>query len=154
MPHVFAIGDSVMVGAAPALQETFADIEIDAAVSRQAATAIDILRTRRDAGQLGDVVIVHMGTNGTFTTPEFDKMMQTLAGVSRVVFVNLKVPRPWEAADNAVIAAGVARYPNATLVDWHTAGANHPEYFWDDGIHLRPDGAQAYANMIATALTP
>ena len=154
MPHVFAIGDSVMVGAAPALQETFADIEIDAAVSRQAATAIDILRTRRDAGQLGDVVIVHMGTNGTFTTPEFDEMMQTLAGVSRVVFVNLKVPRPWEAADNAVIAAGVPRYPNATLVDWHTAGTNHPEYFWDDGIHLRPDGAQAYANMIATALTP
>ncbi len=152
--HVFAIGDSVMVGAAGALQDALGDVEVDAAVSRQASTAIEILRAKRDADQLGDVVVVHMGTNGTFSAPEFDAMMAILADVPRVVFVNLKVPRPWEAADNAVIADGVQRYPNTVLVDWHTAGNNHPEYFWGDGIHLQPNGAQAYANLIAAALTP
>jgi hypothetical protein len=67
----------------------------------------------------------------------------------RVAFVNEKVPRSWEGSNNAVLATGVTRYPNARLVDWHDAGVDHPEYFWADGIHLRPEGAAAYAVLIA-----
>jgi hypothetical protein len=48
-----------------------------------------------------------------------------------------------------VLADGVTRYPNTVLVDWNAASAGHPEFFWDDGIHLRPAGAQAYAHLIA-----
>jgi hypothetical protein len=65
-----------------------------------------------------------------------------------VVVVNVKAPRPWESANNAVLAANAARYTNAVLVDWHGAGSAHPEYFWDDGIHLRPEGAQAYTALV------
>jgi lysophospholipase L1-like esterase len=43
----------------------------------------------------------------------------------------------------------VKRYPNAVMVDWHAASANRPELLWTDGIHLRPEGAQFYANLIA-----
>jgi hypothetical protein len=66
-----------------------------------------------------------------------------------VVFVNLKVPRDWEGPNNTVIAEGVARYPNTVLVDWHTASVDRPDFFWDDAIHLRPEGAQYYAQLIA-----
>ena len=38
---------------------------------------------------------------------------------------------------------------NAVLVDWHAYASEHPEFFWDDEIHLRPEGAQAYAQLIA-----
>lgn len=141
-----------MVGAAGAMQNDIGDIEIDAAVSRQASTAIDILRAKRDAGELGGAVIVHMGTNGTFTAEQFDAMMQILANVPRVVFVNVKASRPWEAGDNDVIAAGVQRYPNTVLADWHSLGISHPEYFWGDGIHLQPTGAQAYADLLTAAV--
>jgi hypothetical protein len=34
------------------------------------------------------------------------------------------------------------------LIDWHNIGGAHPEYFYEDGIHLRPDGARAYAELI------
>jgi peptidoglycan/LPS O-acetylase OafA/YrhL len=147
--RVTAIGDSVMLGAATTLAPAIGNIEVDAEVGRQVSTAIDILKAYRDAGRLGDVVVVHMGNNGTFSAGQFDEMMQVLANVRRVVFVNLKEPRDWEGPNNTVIAQGVARYPNTVLVDWHTASVDRPDFFWDDAIHLRPEGAQYYAQLIA-----
>ena len=79
-------------------------------------------------------------------------MMQLLADVQQVIFVNVKVPRRWETPNNTVIADGVQRYPNTLLVDWHSATINHPELFWRDGIHLRPKGAQLYADLIVASL--
>jgi peptidoglycan/LPS O-acetylase OafA/YrhL len=146
---VTAIGDSVMLGAVQALEDEIPGVVVDAAISRQTSTAIQLLRSRSASGQLGDVVIVHMGDNGTFSASQFDSMMEVLADVPRVVFINVKVPRAWEGPNNAVIADGVERYPNTVLVDWHGVGIQRPDFFWDDGIHLRPEGADAYAALIA-----
>jgi peptidoglycan/LPS O-acetylase OafA/YrhL len=147
-----AVGDSVMLGATAALRQTFGNIVVDAAVGRQVPTAIAVLRRRRAAGTLGDVVIVHMGNNGTFTARRFDEMMSVLRGVRKVVFLTDRVPRDWEEPNDAVIAQGVARYPNAILVDWRAATAGRSDLFWNDGIHLRPGGARFYARLIQTAL--
>src|SRR5699024_9709884 len=59
-----AVGDSVMLASAPALQEKFPGITIDAKVSRFVADAPDILRVLADNGTLGRYVIVGLGTNG------------------------------------------------------------------------------------------
>jgi hypothetical protein len=150
---VDAIGDSVMLGAVTALQQTFGDIQIDAAESRQVSVGIQRLQARRDEGALGDTVIVHLGNNGTFTDQQFDALMAILSDVPRVAFVNDKVPRVWEGPNDAVIAAGVQRYPNTILVDWREASGSQPGFFWNDGIHLRPVGAQAYADLLSEVLT-
>ncbi len=154
---VTAIGDSVMVGAVDALEQQVTNLALlDAQGSRQPQTAIGILRKRRSAGQLGDVVIVHIGNNGPFTDAQFDELMQTLAGTRKVLIVNLTVPPqvedPIAVPNNAVLASGVQRYPNGVLVDWRAASAGHPEFFGDDGIHLTLEGAQAYADLIAADL--
>jgi hypothetical protein len=115
---------------------------------------VSLLRARQAAGTLPRVVIVHTGDNGTFQRSQFDAIMQALSGVQQVIFVNVRVDRSWESSDNAMIAAAVAAYPNATLVDWHAATTNHPELFWDDGIHVKPAGASLYANLIAAAIKP
>jgi hypothetical protein len=72
--------------------------------------------------------------------------------VRKVIFVNVKVPRRWQDTNNQVIANGVSRYSNTVMVDWFSASDDHPEYFWSDGMHLRPEGAQVYANLIASQL--
>src|SRR5262249_2559553 len=100
------------------------------------------------------VVVVHMGNNGTFSAAQFDSMMQVLADVPRVVFVSVKVPRAWEGPNNAVIAEGVQRYANTVLVDWRATSVGRPDLFWDDGIHLSPEGAAAYAALIAAQISP
>ena len=139
-----------MLGSANPLQRRVDELSVmDAEVGMQVATAIEILRSHRATGQLGDVVVVHLGNNGTFTGRQFNQMMRVLSGVDEVVFVNVSVPRAWEAPNNEVISAGVQRYPNTTLVDWKAASAGHPEYFVSDGVHLQPPGQRIYADLIA-----
>ena len=150
---VSAIGDSVMLGAVGGLQKDIHGLTVvDAEVGLQVYAATDTLRYRRSLGQLGDVVIVHLGNNGTFTKGQFDEIMRILSGVDRVVFVNVAVPRAWEDPNNEVIAEGVERYPNAVLVDWHSASADRPEIFYKDGYHLRPGGQRLYADLISSYL--
>jgi peptidoglycan/LPS O-acetylase OafA/YrhL len=150
---VSAIGDSVMLGAVPSLQKDIKGLGVvDAEVGLQVYDAIGILRSRRASGQLGSLVIVHLGNNGTFTKQEFDQIMHILSGVDKVVFVNVKVPRSWEEPNNEVISEGVKRYPKAVLVDWHAASENHPEYFYSDGYHLRPRAQKVYADLVSSHL--
>jgi peptidoglycan/LPS O-acetylase OafA/YrhL len=149
IPRITAIGDSVMLGAKTALEQRLGSVRVDATVSRQFGHAIDLARMLQGGGQLSDVVVVHMGTNGIITQGHIDAMMDILKDKKRVVFLNLKVPRRWEGPDNDVLRSNVPRFPNAVLIDWHSVGNAHPEWFYEDGFHLRPDGARAYADLIA-----
>ena len=150
---VSAIGDSVMLGAVPRLQKDINGLGVvDAEVGLQVYDAIGILQSRRATGQLGSLVIVHLGNNGTFTRQEFDRIMHVLSGVDKVVFVNVKVPRSWEETNNEVISEGVERYPNAVMVDWYSVSATHPEYFYRDGYHLRPKAQKVYADLLSSHL--
>ena len=154
---VSAIGDSVMLGAAESLLQEIPNLAlIDAQGSRQPPAAIDVLRQRSVAGQLGEEVVFHVGNNGPFTAEHFDAMMRVLADVRTVLVVNLSVPPgvedPIAVPNNAVLTDGVQRYPNAVLVDWHAVSTGHPEYFGEDNTHLTLKGAQAYAGLVAAAL--
>lgn len=150
--QVLALGDSVMLGASNYLRKDIFAVDVDAKVGRQVSAATQILRARQAAGLVPQVVVVHMGNNGTFTALQFDEMMTVLHDVPHVIFLTNKVPRKWQGPNNKVLAEGVARYPNARLIDWNGASAMHPEWFWSDGIHLRPDGASVYANLIAEVI--
>jgi len=151
-PQVLAIGDSVMLGASQAVRHAVTDVEVDAHVGRQVAAALTMFRERKVAHRLAPTIVIHLGNNGTFSTKQFEAMMQLLQEVPRVVFLTNKVPRKWQKPNNNALTDGVARYPNARLVDWRARSAAHPEWFWQDGIHLRPEGAKIYATLIATAI--
>jgi hypothetical protein len=154
--QVTAIGDSVMLGAVDALQKDIPKLTtIDARGSRQMPEATRVLRQLRSDGELGKVVIVHIGDNGVVTDGEFDQMMQVLSGAKQVLVVNTTVPDGYRwAPNNEVLADGVARHQDkAVLVDWHAESAGHPEYFWD-GLHLTPQGARAYAGLISANVAP
>jgi Domain of unknown function (DUF4214) len=146
---VLAIGDSVMLGAAGALGAAVHGVEVDAAVSRQYVTGVEILRSRRDAGQLPGTVVVHLGTNGTVGADSCDALMDVLAG-RRVVLVTLHVPRSWEAGNNAMVRDCALRH-GAGIADWASI-ADRPGQLAGDGYHLTADGAAVYANLVARLL--
>jgi lysophospholipase L1-like esterase len=141
-----------MLGAAAQVRRALGRVDIDAQTGRQTSTAIAILKSRLSAGQIAPVVVIHMGNNGTLSRRQFDEIMGLLSGARRVIILNNKVPRAWQDSNNNVITEGARRYPNVVLIDWVAASAEHPEYFWNDGIHLRPNGAQVYADLIARAV--
>jgi lysophospholipase L1-like esterase len=149
---VYAIGDSVMIDIQPALSRDIAGVTVNGKVSRQFATGVQIIASLRAAGRLPPTVIVELGTNGTVTAPRFDAMMAAAQGAERVVFCTVHVPRSWEAGDNAVIRAGVARYSNTRLADWAALSQGHPEWFAPDGYHLTVTGARALAALIASVV--
>ncbi len=141
-----------MLGAAREMQRVMPGLVVDAKVSRHMSAAIEVLRQRRKAGQLGKFVVVHIGDNGFVKPSQFDELMQLLVDVPRVIVFNLKEPRRWEKANNLIIADTVRRYPNAVLVDWRSVGLDHPEYFARDGIHIGAAGARAYTLLIVEQL--
>jgi hypothetical protein len=138
-----------MLGAAREMQRVLPGLTVDAKVSRHMGAAIEILRQRRKAGQLGEFVVVHIGDNGFIKPGQFDELMQLLVDVPRVIVFNLKEPRRWEEPNNLIIADTVRRYSNAVLIDWRGATLDHPEYFGKDGIHIGLAGARAYTTFIA-----
>jgi peptidoglycan/LPS O-acetylase OafA/YrhL len=150
--RVTAIGDSVMIGAYEELDRAIDDFAMRADVGMQAAGVVEISQKRRAAGDLGEDVVIHIGSNGPLGADQFDEMMRYLKDARRVVFVNLKVPRPYEQRNNDMLAEGVQGYPNAVLVDWHAASAGRPELFVDDGIHLQPEGQRLYVDLIVAHL--
>lgn len=154
---ITALGDSVMQGAAAALYQAFPAIDVDAEKGRQVYrppvdSLLAQLQDDRTSGRLGQVVVLHLGNNGVYPKESFDRIMQVLADRRLVIVLNVRVPRQWEDNNNRVINEGVKRYPNAVLIDWNTVTARRPELFWNDGHHLRPEGAQFYAELIAQAI--
>jgi lysophospholipase L1-like esterase len=150
---ITAVGDSVMLASAAALERRFPGIDVDAVVGRQMSSAPDELTRLAAAGRLRRVVVVGLGTNGDFTADTLERILR-IAGAGRaVVFVNVHVPRSWEARVNAALTLGVSRNRDvAVLADWSTAISRYPDRLWSDRIHPRPSGAQLYADVVAAAV--
>lgn len=150
---VTALGDSVMLIARDALIARFASATVpagvDAAVGRQAKAMIETAQKLRDAGQLGNNVIVHTGTNGPITGRQLDALMEVLKDVPRVFLVTVKVARPWEQLNNKLLADNIGRWPNARLVDWYGVANGRPEVFYKDGVHLQPGGVKLYVDLLS-----
>ena len=151
--HVTAIGDSVMIDTAPALQADIPGIDVEATVGEQFTSGIGELQQLRAEGRLGSIIVIGLGTNGPFSPSDFAAMMAACQGASRVVFITTHVDQPWQSEVNAALAAGVAQYPKvAVLADWYGLSAAHPEWFYGDGTHMPigGPGAQALASLVAS----
>jgi hypothetical protein len=151
LPRVSAFGDSVMLGARQALERRFPGGTLDAIEGRQPGPILQDVEDDAAAGRLNPLVVIGVGDNGLIDGIDLRQALRSLRHVPRVVVVNNRVGRPWEAPNNAVIARVVPHFHNARLVDWHRISAAHPDWFYDDGIHLTPEGAAAYARLIAKA---
>jgi peptidoglycan/LPS O-acetylase OafA/YrhL len=149
-PRVTAFGDSVLLGASRTLEGTF-NLALNAKVGEQAADQVAaITRAARD-GELGDRVLLHVGSNGIVTEEQLRAMLTQLADVDRVAVVNVRVPRRWMGPNNTLFERVVPDHPNAVLVDFAAASADEREWFVDDGVHLTTQGAREYTELIARA---
>ncbi len=146
-----AIGDSVMLGAAPELTDR--GMFVDAAVSRQMIDMIPVFEQLRDAGVFGTAVVVHLGTNGPISQSTLDSFLATMDGVPNVIIMTIKANRGWTAGNNELLRAADHEGDNKILLDWEARAAECPgQCFYDDGIHLRPEGQKYYADLISDIL--
>jgi hypothetical protein len=156
LPRVTFIGDSIMQGATPMMEDVFGeDVYIDAARKRKMEDVPALVETLSDVGNLSRTVVIHLGSNRPFETPVFDEVMKALLahGVERVIFINVHRPVGWEFYINKKFAEGVARWPAAELIDWDALAHSEKGWFIRDGTYLSYDGSEAYVNAIKEKLS-
>ncbi|UHA74689.1 acyltransferase family protein [Paenibacillus sp. 481] len=146
---VTVIGDSVMVDVAPYLQKLLPGAFVDAQIGRQMWTLPDTLTKLQKNGELGEYIIIALGTNGVFNQKQLEAQMNSLQDVKHIILVNTRMPERWESEVNDKLVEVAQAYPNVTLFDWYAASQNQDAYFEPDGTHLRPQGARAYASKLA-----
>ena len=147
------IGDSVPPE--EGFSTVFPDGYEDAYVGRMPTQAYSVFSDYVSQGVVGKVVVFACFTN---TTPEVSDLEAMVAGVpegTHVFLVGTKNPDGFQDAANANLMQVADAHDNVHYVDWPaTASGHESEYFWDDQTHLRPEGEQAYLDMIARAIAP
>jgi hypothetical protein len=149
------MGDSVLLGAANEIPAALPgwQVIVDAKVSRFLNQGIEVLQARRAEIGDGGVVVIQQGNNYLGSAQQFreeiDQTMSVLAGVPKVVWITVAEFEPSRADVNREILAGAERYPNIVLADWNGIWRTNRALTSHDGLHLKPEGRAAFAQMVA-----
>ena len=150
--QVTAVGDSVMVASATALNAAMSGIYIDAQVGRAMIAGVSVIQTLAAQGELRRYVVVGLGTNGPVSAGQIRQLRQLIGPSRYLILVNTFGPMPWESSVNAVLAAAARHTAHVSLANWHAAIAAHTDLLWPDGIHPQPSGAKLYARVVLAAI--
>jgi peptidoglycan/LPS O-acetylase OafA/YrhL len=150
--QVTAVGDSVMLASATALNKSMPGIYIDAQVSRAMVSGIAILQQLAASGKLRRDVVVGLGTNGPVTAAQIRQLRQVIGPDRYLILVNTYGPMAWESSVNKMLGAAAKGQAKVGLADWHAAIGRHTRDLWPDGIHPQPSGGTLYAQVLLSAI--
>ncbi|HEX6523617.1 MAG TPA: acyltransferase family protein [Streptosporangiaceae bacterium] len=150
--QITAIGDSVMLASASALEAGMPGVYLDAKVGRQMQAGVQVVQGLAATGGLRRYVVVGLGTNGVISPGEILQLRDAVGPHRELILVNTFGPMSWESEVNNVLAAATWHKPDVELVNWAQAIAPYPNLLWSDGIHPRPSGASLYARLVANAI--
>ena len=150
---VILIGDSVPAGAITQFYKYFPNGYIDAQVGRQLYAGVDVYRQCQANGHDGDVVVWAIGDNGVARENQVKELIDAVDPSKHVYLCTVRVPLALQDMNNKLFKDVAAQYDNVDVIDWYAESAGHDEYFWSDGTHLRPEGAEAYVLMLRKAIT-
>ncbi|EOT48662.1 hypothetical protein IGK74_001717 [Enterococcus sp. AZ150] len=146
-------GDSVALGTAANINEVFPKAVVDAVVGRQFYESVPLLKQLDAQGNLKDTVVIALGTNGSFTSAQFDEVMDYLKGRT-VYFINVRVPtQRWQNDVNAMLADKAKDNKKIKVLDWYDLSNDHEDWFRPDRVHPTLTGRIEYTHLLAEALT-
>lgn len=149
---VVLVGDSVPLGAYDQIAAIFPMGLIDCKISRQMSAGIEVLQSYIDQGVVGDTVVSCLGSNGPLNQEILDELLATVGDKRTLWIVNNRMPDNWQDANNALIKQFADVHDNVHLIDWFGYSKGHDDWLWQDGEHVQPAGAEAYAQMLKTTM--
>lgn len=142
---VVGVGDSVLLAADKGLHKTFPNGYFDGKVSRSMIDGEELLKNLKNQGKLGKIVILALANNSDYFEWRIDRIMNVL-GDRQIYWVTaVKADDP---KFNEKFRGYAIKHTNIHIVDWEARSKSHPEYFYGDGIHVKGDGIDAFANLI------
>ncbi|MCX7761042.1 MAG: acyltransferase [Hydrogenothermaceae bacterium] len=150
--EVVIIGDSLTVGSQKYIKYFIPKAVIDAKVGRKFQEVMDIIKNLEINGNLKDIVVISLATNGEISLQELVYVVDYLSEKGKkVILVNTKVPRRWEDINNYNIYLAKALRPHIEVVDWKRISDYYCktyQCFRSDGYHLTDVGSYIYSYVI------
>ena len=146
------VGDSVMEMTKTELKKKYPNAVIDSKVSRQFSKLPEILEDMKSKGTLYDTVVIGLGTNGTISKKDLEKVLDIL-GNREIYFINVVVPDSWEKSVNAEIKNLSETYPNIKMIDWYSVAKGNRELFYKDGTHPKQNGVKKYVDLVYSTIS-
>ena len=154
--HLHLLGDGVADGdrqfclaAAEGLYKAFPNGYFDGKVSRSMIGGEEVLSNLNNEGNLGNIVILALANNSDYFEWRIDRIMNII-GDRHVYWVTAVLAD--DPKFNEKFREYASKHPNIHIVEWEEKSKNHPEYFYGDGIHVKGEGIDAYANVIYEAI--
>lgn len=148
-----AIGDSVMLGAVPEMQRLLPGGIIDAKEFRQVWDAVFVIRDLDYKGDLRDIVVVALGSNGSFGKSSGQELIDAL-GPDRTIYWIAPFGQylTWQESTTRILNELAEENENLTIWDWPETASQHTDWFYDDGMHLNEEGQAGYAAFLLEQL--
>lgn len=146
------VGDSILLSASSAIANVFPNANIDGAVGRQLYNSDVVVKNLESQGKLANLVVVILGTNGSFTEKQLKQFVETFGKERQLVFLTTFVPRAWQDNVNNALKKLAKENKQVILFDWYSHINGHPDWLAQDGVHLNDTGAAQLANFIAINL--
>lgn len=146
---IVGVGDSILLGAIDELYSRFPNGYFDGKISRRIKQAESLLVDLENEGRLSDTVVLNLANNGDYSNKINTELMEIL-GDRKIYWINAVGADDPQFNDRFKEFA--KDYPNIHIVEWNIISEGHPEYFYADGIHLKPAGIEAYVNAVYEAI--
>jgi hypothetical protein len=145
-----AIGDSVMFGAGKQLAAEGFDVNVRGC--RQMSEGLRVLKKRRRAHTLPEVVVVALGANWMIEPSEIRAALRIVGAQRTLGLVTPREDGGGSGSDARVIRAAGRHYRGRVRVfDWVAYSRGHRGWFGGDGLHLGPAGARGLAHLLRGA---
>jgi peptidoglycan/LPS O-acetylase OafA/YrhL len=151
--QIVAVGDSVMLAAAPELKKAFPGIRIDAVVSRQMSQGPAIVKDLVDRGKMRPILVLGLGTNGPIDRTSVEDIAAIIGPDVQLVLVNVQAPRGWIAGNNKIFSKFASEQRSVELANWFDAIKPHLDVLSSDKVHPGgPTGGRIYSGAVRDAL--
>lgn len=155
--RVVAVGDSIMEGAAPRIDEAFRglgyEVAVDTAVSRSTLAGADLVRFYTAMG--ADAVVVMLGANDAGDPEALRSRVRAVIdaaqGAPLLFWMTIPEVRDYYPAANEVLRQEMSTRPGGSVLEWSPLAAA-PGVTAGDGLHLKPAGVETMTGFVVASV--
>lgn len=151
------IGDSVMLGPRQYLSDNISNLYINAEGSRPLEDGANIIAEMENTGNLGDLVILALGTNAEKSPlPSLKKIINDFPEGKRLILVTCydnRYPQPHPVS--LAMKEIAKKYDFVTLMEWEDYAIKNPSFYeGTDGVHFygQSEAYKAYLKLLNEAI--
>ena len=118
-------------------------------------SAVEAIQHAVATGVVGEVVIVHVGTNGPLDADAIDQIVAVTPNDAVLWLMTIRTPYGGQERENAAIRDAAARWSpsrDVRVLDWQALADSTPGLLDRDGVHLTAAGRIAMRDLIGSAL--